>query len=76
MPNFISKRNHKEKKIKSYWPESAKRIFESLNEIPWISLTAISTLTGILILVAYFRSIDHSPSDFSVVIGLGAVAAA
>jgi hypothetical protein len=76
MPKIINKNSNKEKLIKSYWSDSAQRFFVSLHEIPWISLTAISTLAGVLILFAYFRSIDHFPSDFSAVIGLGAAAAA
>jgi hypothetical protein len=76
MPKVISQKNLKEKHIKSYWPNSAKRFFASLSEIPWIGLTAVSTLAGVSILFAYFRSIDHFPSDFSAVIVLGAAAAA
>lgn len=76
MPKFISRKKIPEKRIHSYWPKGTLRLFETLREIPWVSLTAISTLCGVLILFLYFRSIDHFPSDFSSLISLGAAAAA
>lgn len=75
MPKIYGKRNVGEKPIQSYWPEWTSRLFESLKEIPWLSLTAVSTLLGALILFSYFRSIDHFPSDFSSLVGLGAATA-
>lgn len=76
MPKFISRKKIPEKRVQSYWPKGTLRLFETLREIPWVSLTAISTLCGVLILFLYFRSIEHFPSDFSSLISLGAAAAA
>lgn len=76
MPKFISRKKIPEKRVQSYWPKGTLRLFETLREIPWVSLTAISTLCGVLILFLYFSSIDHFPSDFSSLISLGAAAAA
>jgi len=58
----------------SLWPNWWRCLFQALEEIPWVSLTAMSTLMGVLILFAYFRSIDYFPSDFSALISLGAAA--
>lgn len=74
MPKIYGRRIVNEKRIKSYWPNWVRRLFETLKEIPWLSLTAVSTLLGALILFIYFQSIDHFPSDFSALIGLGAAA--
>jgi hypothetical protein len=60
--------------VQSLWPTWCRRIFQALDDIPWVSLTAISTLAGVLILFVYFRSIDYFPSDFSALISLGAAA--
>lgn len=59
---------------KSFWPEWVQRLFISLSQIPISSLTALSTLTGVIILFAYFKSINRPPSEFSSVIFLGVAA--
>lgn len=74
MSKIINKRNTVEKSTKPYWPEGTRRLFQTLKEIPWISLSAINTLFGVLILFLYFKSIDHFPSDFSSLISLGVAA--
>lgn len=61
----------KDPSIRSYWPIVVRRLFASLNEVPWVSLTALSTLFGGAILFIYFRSIEHVPSDLSSLFGLG-----
>lgn len=61
--------------VRSYWPDWVRRLFETLREIPWVSLTAISTLSGVLILFLYFQSIGHFPSDFAALVSLGAATA-
>jgi len=76
MPKFIKKKSTASVETKSVWSHKTRRLFQSLNEIPWLSLTAIGTLLGVTILFWYFRSIDFFPSDFSVLIGLGVGAAA
>lgn len=76
MPKFIKKKSTASVEAKSVWSHKTRRVFQSLNEIPWLSLTAIGTLLGVTILFWYFRSIDFFPSDFSVLIGLGVGAAA
>lgn len=76
MPKFITKKSTASVKAKSVWSHKTRRVFQSLNEIPWLSMTAIGTLLGVAILFWYFRSIDFFPSDFSVLIGLGVGAAA
>jgi hypothetical protein len=63
-----------EDKEKSFWPEWVQRIFKSLHQIPISSMTALSTLIGVSILFAYFKSIDHPPSEFPSVILLGVAA--
>lgn len=75
MPKVFGKKNAVEVAVTSYWPKWARRLFESLEEIPWLSLTAVGTLLGVLILFCYFQSIDHFPSDFSALISLGAATA-
>jgi hypothetical protein len=75
MPKVFGKKNVVEVTVTSYWPKWARRLFESLKEIPWLSLTAMGTLLGVLILFCYFQSIDHFPSDFSALISLGAATA-
>lgn len=50
-------------------------LFQALNEVPWLSLTALGTLLGVSVLFWYFSSIDFFPSDFSALIGLGVGAA-
>ncbi|SFB73502.1 hypothetical protein SAMN05216344_102121 [Polaromonas sp. OV174] len=57
--------------VKSLWPHWIARVFESFREIPWLSLTAIGTFLGVVLLFLYFRSIEHFPSEFSVVVSLG-----
>lgn len=74
MPKVYGKKNSAEVDI-SLWPSWVRRLFVSLREIPWASLTALSTLFGAVILFMYFRSIDHLPSDFSALVGLGIAAA-
>ena len=74
MPKFLGRNNTRKKEIKSHWPNWVRRLFQTLEEIPWVSLTAISTLFGVVILFSYFRSIDYFPNDFSAVIGMGAAA--
>jgi hypothetical protein len=76
MPKFIKKKSTASVEAKSVWSHKTRRLFQSLNEIPWLSLTAIGSLLGVTILFWYFRSIDFFPSDFSVLIGLGVGAAA
>lgn len=76
MPKFIKKNSTASGEVKSVWSHKTRRLFRSLNEIPWLSLTALGTLLGVTILFWYFRSIDFFPSDFSVLIGLGVGAAA
>lgn len=76
MRKFIKKKSTASAEAKSVWSHKTRRVFQSLNEIPWLSLTAIGTLLGVTILFWYFRSIDFFPSDFSVLIGLGVGAAA
>lgn len=76
MPKFIKKNCTASGEVKSVWSHKTRRLFRSLNEIPWLSLTALGTLLGVTILFWYFRSIDFFPSDFSVVIGLGVGVAA
>ena len=76
MPKFIKKNRTASVEVKSVWSYKTRRLFRSLNEIPWLSLTALGTLLGVTILFWYFRSIDFFPSDFSVLIGLGVGAAA
>ncbi|MFZ3126434.1 MAG: hypothetical protein WA136_00330 [Rhodoferax sp.] len=76
MPKFIKKNRAVSGEVKSVWSHKTRRLFQSLNEIPWLSLTALGTLLGVTILFWYFRSIDFFPSDFSVLIGLGVGAAA
>ncbi len=76
MPKFISRKKVPENQVQSFWPKGTLRLFQTLREIPWVSLTAISTLCGVLILFLYFRTIEHFPSDFSALISLGAAAAA
>ena len=75
MPKVFGKKNAVDVAVTSYWPKWARRLFESLKEIPWLSLTAVGTLLGVLILFCYFQSIDHFPSDFSALISLGAATA-
>jgi hypothetical protein len=72
MLKFLGRNNTRKKEVKSHWPNWARRLFQTLEEIPWVSLTAISTLFGVMILFLYFRSIDYFPNDFSALIGLGA----
>lgn len=76
MPKFIKKNSTASGEVKSVWSHKTRRLFRSLNEIPWLSLTALGTFLGVTILFWYFRSIDFFPSDFSVLIGLGVGAAA
>lgn len=76
MSQFIKRKSAASGEIKSVWSYRTRRLFHSLNEIPWLSLTALGTLLGVSILFWYFRSIDFFPSDFSALIGLGVVAAA
>lgn len=76
MPKFIKKKSAASRVIMPVWSHKTRRIFLSLNEIPWLSLTALGTLLGVTILFWYFRSIDFFPSDYSVLIGLGVGAAA
>ncbi|MDR7307653.1 hypothetical protein [Rhodoferax saidenbachensis] len=76
MPKFIKKKSAASSAIKPVWSHKTRRIFLSLSEIPWLSLTALGTLLGVTILFWYFRSIDFFPSDYSVLIGLGVGAAA
>lgn len=56
---------------KSYWPADMQRLFQTLNEIPWASLTALSTLIGGTVLFAYFRSIGYQPTGAVELVGLG-----
>lgn len=76
MPKFVKRKPAIGSEAKSVWSYKTRRLFQSLNEIPWLSLTALGTLLGVTILFWYFRSIDFFPSDFSVLIGLGVGAAA
>lgn len=76
MPKFIKKKSAASSVIKPVWSHKTRRIFLSLSEIPWLSLTALGTLLGVTILFWYFRSIDFFPSDYSALIGLGVGAAA
>jgi hypothetical protein len=75
MSKIYGKKATPDKGVRSYWPDWVRRLFETLKEIPWVSLTAISTLSGVLILFLYFQSIDYFPSDFAALITLGAAAA-
>lgn len=75
MAKIFGKKVTHEKLARSYWPGWVSRLFETLKEIPWLSLTATSTFFGALILFSYFRSIDHFPSDFSSLVTLGAATA-
>lgn len=75
MPKVFGKKSVVERTVTSYWPKWARRLFESLKEIPWLSLTAVGTLLGVLILFSYFQSIDYFPSDFSALISLGVATA-
>lgn len=71
MPKFIRRKKTPAAAVASYWPIWTRRLFESLQDIPWLPLTAIGTLFGALLLFLYFRSIDYFPNDLSLLIGLG-----
>lgn len=71
MSRLNAKRQEKAAAVKSFWPVGFQRLFLSLNEIPWVSLTAFSTVLGGAVLFLYFRSIGHFPSDLSALFGLG-----
>jgi len=71
MSRLNAMRKATDRSIKSYWSIAVRRLFATLNEIPWVSLTALSTLLGGAILFVYFRSIGHVPSDLSSLFGLG-----
>jgi hypothetical protein len=75
MSKIYGKKTINTKVIRSYWPDWVRRLFETLREIPWVSLTAISTLAGVLILFLYFQSINYFPSDFAALVSLGAATA-
>lgn len=76
MKKFPSRNNVRKTVTKSYWSDRVRRGFLTLSEIPWVSITAMSTLFGVLMLFFYFRSIDFFPADFSSVVALGAATAA
>lgn len=76
MPKFIKRKVVASREIKSVWSYRTRRLFQTLNEVPWLSLTALGTLLGVSVLFWYFRTIDFFPSDFSALIGLGVGAAA
>jgi hypothetical protein len=75
MSRLNAKRQEKTVVVKSLWPVSIRGIFLSLNEIPWVSLTALSTAWGGALLFIYFRSIGYVPSDLSALFGLGVTTA-
>ncbi len=75
MPKIYGKRETGDNAIPSFWPEATKRWFESLGEIPWVSLAAGSTVLGGAILFLYFQSIGYMPTDLSALAGLGSVTA-
>lgn len=67
----VVKRRQQATSPKSYWPADMQRLFQTLNEIPWASLTALSTLIGGSVLFAYFRSIGYQPTGPVELVGLG-----
>lgn len=71
MPKFIHRKKLAEVTVKSHWPVWIRRVFDSLREIPWLPLTAIGTLFGVLVLSLYFQSINYFPMDRSALFGLG-----
>lgn len=71
MPKFIHRKKLAEVAVKSHWPVWLRRLFDSLREIPWLPLTAVGTLFGVLVLSLYFQSIDYFPLDRSALFGLG-----
>ncbi|MES2879250.1 MAG: hypothetical protein V4713_12580 [Pseudomonadota bacterium] len=71
MPKFIHRKKLAEVTVKSHWPVWMRRVFDSLREIPWLPLTAIGTLFGVLVLSLYFQSINYFPMDRSALFGLG-----
>ncbi len=75
MPKVIGRIDKRSAAVTSYWPLPARRLFVSLQEVPWIGLTAIGTLLGVVILFTYFQSIDYFPSDFSALFGIGIASA-
>jgi hypothetical protein len=44
-------------------------LLQQLRDIPWMSLGAIGTGVGVLLLYAYFQSIDFMPSDIPSILG-------
>jgi hypothetical protein len=55
----------------SLWPLEIQRLFLSLSEIPWASLTALSTVLGGSLLFVYFRSIGVQLTGLTELVGLG-----
>lgn len=75
MPRVYGKRKIYTATIESFWSAPMRRLFESIKEIPWVSLAAFSTLLGGSVLFFYFRSIGYMPSDLSALVALGGVTA-
>ena len=75
MSRLNAKRQEKTVVVKSLWPLSIRRVFLSLNEVPWVSFTALSTAWGGALLFIYFHSIGYVPSDLSALFGLGVTTA-
>lgn len=75
MPEVHIEKESKTGAVQSFWPDFTWRLFESLKEIPWVSLAAGSTVLGGSILFFYFRSIAFIPTDLSTLVGLGGAAA-
>lgn len=75
MPKVFGKKQVATPAVKSHWPVGWGSLFETLRVIPWLPLTALGTLAGVLLLSLYFRSIDYFPSDLSALVGLGVATA-
>lgn len=71
MSRLNAMRKAKEATVKSHWPVTVRRLFATLNEIPWGSLAALSAMVGGIVLFLYFRSIGYVPTDLSALFGLG-----
>lgn len=52
------------------------KILKFIRDFPWMGLGVISTCFGGMLLYAYFRHIEYTPSDITAVLGVGAAIAA
>lgn len=52
------------------------RILQFIRDLPWVGLGVLSTCFGGMVLYAYFRHIEYTPSDVTAVLGAGAAIAA